>query len=94
MIKIQSYEHDLGWVNSTRAVDLHHGKVLLKAYRRDYPSEPHRLVDVDDRGAVKVISEMVDFHRMINQPIVTLWVPGGLFGMHPVWHSYVVYPKD
>lgn len=57
MVKIQSYEDDLGWVSRTRAVDLHHGKVLLEAYRRDYPSEPHRLVDIDDHGAVKVIDQ-------------------------------------
>ena len=49
--KVQTYEHDLGWVMSTRAGDTpEEAKQMLACYDRNWPSESHRLVKLNPAG--------------------------------------------
>lgn len=57
MIKVQSNTPDLGWVLSTRAGMLPQAWSVLASYRRDYPSQRHRLVNVEDDGALTIIPD-------------------------------------
>lgn len=59
MLKIQTKYGD-EWVYRTRAgSSISESLVVLKGYRRDYPSETHRLVDAHEDGSVTVIPETV-----------------------------------
>jgi hypothetical protein len=58
MIKIQQLDPDDGWVHTTRAgPTLSDAKRMLAGYRRDYPRDQYRLVDVNADGDVTVIGE-------------------------------------
>jgi hypothetical protein len=61
MLKIQQLDPDFGWVFTTRAGPTHHdAERMLAGYRRDYPRDKYRLVDVDDDGRVK---EEINAHQ-------------------------------
>jgi hypothetical protein len=56
MMKIQQLDPDFGWVFTTRAgPTLADAERALAGYRRDYPRDVYRLVDVNENGRVSVI---------------------------------------
>lgn len=57
MIKVQTFDAELGWIHATRAGDLPAAWGVLSGYRKRWPSEQHRLVSVASDGAVTVIPD-------------------------------------
>lgn len=58
MLKVQTYDRELGWIHATRAgPEMYNALAILKGYNRDWPSERHRLVAVDEKGSITVIKE-------------------------------------
>jgi hypothetical protein len=60
LIKVQTYDADLGWMHATRAGEMPEAWGVLAGYRKNWPGEQHRLVDVSNDGTVYVIDDDLD----------------------------------
>jgi hypothetical protein len=66
MLKVQTYAVGMGWVHATRAGEIPAAWGVLAGYRRRWPSEQHRLVNVENDGSVTAISDDVDMLSLFD----------------------------